>query len=60
MANKTKAITIRCDEALFDRLSAFSDVYGQSKTVIIERALIAYFNNVEKHGIVSAKGDSDE
>lgn len=53
MAKKTKAITIRCNDELIDRLNNFVDVYGQSKTTVVERALYLYFDTVEKNGITT-------
>lgn len=45
---ETKAMTIRLDVELFDRLSEFSERYGQPKTVAVERAIKAYIDHYEE------------
>ena len=45
---ESKAMTIRLDIELFDRLSAFSEKYGQPKTVAVERAIKAYIDHYEE------------
>ena len=45
---ESKAMTIRLELELFDRLSAFSEKYGQPKTVVIERAVKAYMDHYEE------------
>ena len=44
----SRAITARLEIKLFDRLSEFSEKYGQPKTVVIERALKAYMDNYDE------------
>ena len=51
MAKKTKEskpFSIRMDKQMFDRLTAFCEESGQSKTTAIERALAMYIDDYDK------------
>lgn len=51
MAKKTKEskpFSIRMEKTTFDRLEAFCDDAGQSKTLAVERAINAYIDDYDK------------
>lgn len=43
-----KVQSIRMDEKIADRLDKFCEVSGQTKTFIIEQAVVRYMNDFEK------------
>lgn len=38
-------VAVRMEKEIYDRLNAFCDAFGQSKTVAIERALAMYIDD---------------
>ena len=44
---EAQPMTLRMEKSLFDRLEAFCDDSGQTKTAAIERSLIMYLNYYE-------------
>ena len=47
MAKSSKAVTIRMDSDIYDRLSKYCDDSGQSKTGAIERAVSQFIDAYE-------------
>lgn len=44
---KSQPMSLRIEQTIADRLSAFCEQSGQSKTIAIERAIVAYIDDYE-------------
>ena len=44
---KSQPMSLRIEQTIADRLSAFCEQSGQSKTTAIERAIVAYIDDYE-------------
>lgn len=55
-----KAMSIRIDRTVFDRLEAYCEASGQSKTLAIERALSMYMDEYDKTQEIIRKVQADE
>lgn len=44
---KSQPMSLRIEQTVADRLSAFCEQSGQSKTTAIERAIVAYIDDYE-------------
>lgn len=54
-----RAVTIRMESALADRLDAFCEASGQSKTFAMTKALASYIDNYDSQQALLAKlGDN--
>ena len=53
-------ITVKLDKELFDRLSEYCEVAGQTKTVAVERALKLYIEQYESKEGVKITGKERE
>jgi len=42
-----KYLNVKIDRGIYDKLGEISSEAGQSKTTVVERALLAYFNDFE-------------
>lgn len=38
------SLTVKLDKKVYDRLSSYCDIAGQTKTIAVERALINFIN----------------
>lgn len=52
-------LTLRMDKPTYDRLNAYCEESGQSKTIAIERAINLYINEYEKDMRILKKKQMD-
>ena len=57
---KSQPMSLRIEQTIADRLSAFCEQSGQSKTTAIERAIVAYIDDYESMMKRAAKQTRNE